>query len=90
MQDDDETQEFGGRPSKSARKREAAAAQDLGTKLIDLKESDLQALDLAEKLLEAILLASRAPRHSMRRSTSDSKPGAHACSPRAPRRSTSS
>ena len=59
MQDDDETQEFGGRPSKSARKREAAAAQDLGTKLIDLKESDLRALDLDERLLDAILLAKR-------------------------------
>ena len=59
MQDDDETQEFGGRPSKSARKREAAAAQDLGTRLIDLKESDLRALDLDERLLDAILLAKR-------------------------------
>ncbi|HET9472806.1 MAG TPA: ribosome biogenesis factor YjgA [Steroidobacteraceae bacterium] len=59
MQDDEEMQEFGGRPSKSARKREAAAAQDLGTKLIDLKESELRALDLGEKLLDAILLAKR-------------------------------
>jgi len=59
MQDNEEMQEFGGRPSKSARKREAAAAQDLGTKLIDLKESDLRALNLGEKLLDAILLAKR-------------------------------
>jgi len=59
MQDNEEMQEFGGRPSKSARKREAAAAQSLGTKLIDLKESDLRALNLDEKLLEAILLAKR-------------------------------
>ena len=59
MQEDEESREFGGRPSKSARKREAAAAQDLGTKLIDLKESDLLALNLGEKLLDAILLAKR-------------------------------
>jgi ribosome-associated protein len=59
MQDDEESQEFGDRPSKSARKREAAAAQDLGTKLIALKESDLVALDLPEKLFDAIMLAKR-------------------------------
>jgi ribosome-associated protein len=59
MQDDEETQDFGDRPSKSARKREAAAAQDLGTRLIALKESDLVALDLPEKLFEAIVLAKR-------------------------------
>ena len=59
MQDDEEMQEFDGRPSKSARKRDDAAAQELGTKLIDLKESDLRALDLGEKLLDAILLAKR-------------------------------
>ena len=59
MQDDEDTQDFDERPSKSARKRDAAAAQELGTKLIDLKESDLRALDLGEKLLDAILLAKR-------------------------------
>lgn len=59
MQDDEESQEFGGRPSKSARKREAAAAQDLGERLIALKETELTALDLPENLLEAILLAKR-------------------------------
>ena len=59
MQDDEESQEFEGRPSKSARKREAAAAQDLGTRLIELKESDLAALELPEKLFDAIMLAKR-------------------------------
>jgi ribosome-associated protein len=58
MQDDDEMPVFD-RPSKSARKREAVAAQDLGTRLIALKESDLRALDLPERLLDAILLAQR-------------------------------
>ncbi len=59
MQEDDETHEFERPPSKSARKREATAAQDLGTRLIALKEADLRALDLPETLLEAILLAKR-------------------------------
>jgi ribosome-associated protein len=58
MQEDDEIEEFRG-PSKSARKREATAAQDLGTRLIALKESELTALDLPETLLDAILLAKR-------------------------------
>jgi ribosome-associated protein len=59
MQDDEDTQDFDERPSKSARKREAAAAQDLGTRLIELKEPDLVALGLPERLLDAILLAKR-------------------------------
>jgi len=59
MQEDEDTREFSGRPSKSARKREAAAAQDLGTRLIALKESDLAALELPEKLFDAIMLAKR-------------------------------
>ena len=59
MQDDEESQEFGERPSKSARKREADAAQDLGTRLIALKESELVALGLPEKLFDAIMLAKR-------------------------------
>ena len=59
MQEDEEMQEFGGRPSKSARKREAAEAKDLGKSLIELKESDLRALNLDERLLDAILLAQR-------------------------------
>jgi ribosome-associated protein len=59
MQEDEETQEFGDRPSKSARKREATAAQGLGTKLIALRESELAELGLPERLLDAILLAKR-------------------------------
>ena len=59
MQEDEEDQEFDRRPSKSARKREASAAQDLGTRLIALKESDLSALGLPEKLFDAIMLAKR-------------------------------
>jgi len=59
MQEDEESLEFGGRPSKSARKREASAAQDLGERLVSLKESDLAALELPEKLFDAIMLAKR-------------------------------
>ncbi len=58
MHDEDETEEIRG-PSKSARKREATAAQDLGTRLIALKETELAALNLPEALLDAILLAKR-------------------------------
>jgi ribosome-associated protein len=58
MHGKDENGEYRG-PSKSMRKREAAAAQDLGTRLIALKESELTALNLPETLLDAILLAKR-------------------------------
>jgi ribosome-associated protein len=58
MHGKDENGEYRG-PSKSMRKREAAAAQDLGTRLIALKETELTELDLPETLLDAILLAKR-------------------------------
>lgn len=44
-------------PSKSARKRAAHAAQDLGEQLIRLRDSDLEALDLPERLIDAIRAA---------------------------------
>lgn len=47
------------RPSKSARKRAAHAAQALGERLISLKESDLLRLPLPEILLEAVRVARR-------------------------------
>jgi ribosome-associated protein len=61
MQEDDDSGEFDpyDGPSKSQRKRDADAAQKLGTRLIELKESDLRTLDLPETLLDAILLAQR-------------------------------
>jgi len=46
-------------PSKSARKRAAHAAQDLGEALVRLREAELEALQLPEALGEAI----RAARH---------------------------
>lgn len=61
MQDEEDSGEFApyDRPSKSQRKREADAAQELGTRLIELKESELRALELPDRLLDAILLAKR-------------------------------
>jgi ribosome-associated protein len=47
------------RPSKSARKRAAHAAQDLGEELIRLRDAQLEALDLPEVLKEAVRLARR-------------------------------
>ena len=47
------------RPSKSARKRAAHAAQDLGEALLGLPEADLAALELPEALREALRMARR-------------------------------
>jgi ribosome-associated protein len=58
MRGKDENEEYRG-PSRSMLKREADAAQDLGTRLIALKESELIALNLPETLHDAILLAKR-------------------------------
>ncbi len=41
-------------PSKSARKREATALQDLGVELADLPDEELAALELPENLRDAI------------------------------------
>lgn len=55
LQEDDEP----GRPSKSQRKREAHAAQDLGEELIRLRDAELDALGLPEALADAIQEARR-------------------------------
>jgi ribosome-associated protein len=60
MQEDEDSGEFAyDGPSKSQRKRDADAAQALGTRLIDLKEAELQALGLPERLFDALMLAKR-------------------------------
>jgi ribosome-associated protein len=46
-------------PSKSARKRAAHAAQDLGEELIRMRDSDLDSLNLPERLVEAVREARR-------------------------------
>lgn len=51
------------RPSKSERKRQSQDLQALGEALIELPESDLKALDLPEKLHDAVLLARRITAH---------------------------
>jgi ribosome-associated protein len=53
-----ETDEYDG-PSKSSRKRAAHAAQDLGEELIRMRDSDLEALDLPESLVDAVREARR-------------------------------
>lgn len=52
-----------GRPSKSARKREANWLQDLGVELAELKEEDIDALDLPERLATALKELKRLPTH---------------------------
>jgi ribosome-associated protein len=49
------------KPSKSERKRIAHAAQDLGVTLIALRDSELEALGLPERLTDAIRAARRIP-----------------------------
>lgn len=51
------------KPSKSARKREVIALQKLGEELITLKDSELQALQLHDELLDAVLEARRIKAH---------------------------
>jgi ribosome-associated protein len=57
--EDFEEDPYGGRPSKSLRKRNAHEAQDVGEALIQLKERDLKAFDLPEALYDAIVEAQR-------------------------------
>lgn len=50
----DETDHAPDRPSKSARKRAAHAAQDLGEMLVALPDGELSALELPDELLAAV------------------------------------
>lgn len=56
--DDEETHEYDG-PSKSSRKRAAHAAQELGEELIRMRDSDLNSLNLPERVIDAIHEARR-------------------------------
>ena len=51
------------KPSKNARKREQQALQELGEKLIALKDSELDTIDLSEDLLRAVRVATRIKSH---------------------------
>jgi len=54
---DDNDDPYGGRPSKSARKRESQSLQDLGVALIDMRDARFDALPLPENLRDAVLAA---------------------------------
>ncbi len=62
VQDDDE-QQARERPNKSLLKREAAVLKQLGDELVALPATELDALPLPEKLLDAVLLARRITAH---------------------------
>lgn len=59
--------ETGGRPSKSARKRESHALQHLGEQLVDLRDDQLLRIPLPEDLLDAIRMARSIRSHEGRR-----------------------
>jgi ribosome-associated protein len=60
--DDEEFQEHSG-PSKSQRKREASALQDMGTELVKLSREQLEKITLPDALLAEILEARRIRSH---------------------------
>lgn len=51
------------RPSKSARKRHSDDLQELGEALIELRLSELEALELPEQLFDAVVLAQKITAH---------------------------
>jgi ribosome-associated protein len=55
------------RPSKTRRKRDVEALQELGSALLDFSEEQLQQLDLPEKLLDAVREAGRIHAYGARR-----------------------
>ena len=59
MQEDDETQEFDRPPEQERAQARSQRRAGSGERLIALKESELVALALPEKLLDAIMLAKR-------------------------------
>lgn len=55
------------KPSKSQRKRDMTAAQELGEQLLQLRPDVLQKMPLDERLLETILQAQKMPQHEAKR-----------------------
>ena len=55
------------RTSKTRRKRDVEALQDLGSELLDFSEDELQQLDLPENLIDAVLEARKIHAHGARR-----------------------
>jgi ribosome-associated protein len=54
-------------PSKTQRKKQMHELQDLGAELVDLNEQQLAAIDLPERLLEAVMEARRITKFEARR-----------------------
>lgn len=67
MKDSDQFEQHPPTPSKSQRKRDAAALQALGSELLELAESDWSALRLPETLVAALREATRIRAHGARR-----------------------
>lgn len=67
MNDFDDDQPLYDGPSKSQRKRDSAALQDLGAELVNMPKSKLAALPLDEELREAIALAQGIKAHGGRK-----------------------
>ncbi len=55
------------KPSKSQRKRDMTAAQELGEQLLQLRPDVLQKMPLDERLLETLLQAQKMPQHEAKR-----------------------
>lgn len=63
---DNAADEYSG-PSKSQRKRESTALQDLGAELVALSKDRLAKIDMPERLRDALLEAQRITKHEARR-----------------------
>ena len=67
MQDAPDTPDFDDLPSKSQRKRDMNALQDIGAELTELNEQQLAGIDLPENLRDAVLAARVMKRNEARR-----------------------
>jgi ribosome-associated protein len=63
---DNDAEEYSG-PSKSQRKREMTALQDLGAELVALSKERLAKIDMPERLRDALLEAQRITKHEAKR-----------------------
>ncbi len=59
--------DYGDRPSKSQKKRDSTAAQDLGAQLADLSRDKIESLGLPEKLQDALIETARITAHEGKR-----------------------
>ena len=59
--------DYGDRPSKSQKKRDSTAAQDLGAQVADLPRDKIESLGLPEKLQDALVQASHITAHEGKR-----------------------